>query len=44
MFGKYRYNIILKWPNVRHFMDIIFTKLNLAKKWFKVDWMAESIV
>lgn len=44
MFGKYRYNIILKWPNVRQFMDIIFTKLNLAKKGFKVDWMAESIV
>ncbi len=44
MFGKYRYNIILKWPHVRDFMDIIFTKLNLAKKGFKVDWMAESIV
>ncbi len=44
MFGKYRYNIILKWPNVRNFMDIIFTKLNLAKKGFKVDRMAESIV
>lgn len=44
MFGKYRYNIILKWPNVRQFMDIIFTKLNLAKKGFKVDRMAESIV
>lgn len=44
MFGKYRYNIILKWPNVRQFMDIIFTKLNLAKKGFKLDWMAESIV
>ncbi len=44
MFGKYRYNIILKWPNVRQFMDIIYTKLNLAKKWFKVDRMAESIV
>lgn len=44
MFGKYRYNIILKWPSVRQFMDIIFTKLNLTKKGFKVDWMAESIV
>ena len=44
MFGKYRYNIILKWPNVRQFMDIVFTKLNIAKKGFKVDWMAESIV
>jgi primosomal protein N' (replication factor Y) (superfamily II helicase) len=44
MFGKYRYNIILKWPNVRQFMDIVFTKLNLAKKGFKVDRMAESIV
>lgn len=44
MFGKYRYNIILKWPQVKSFMDIVFTKLNLVKKWFKVDWMAESIV
>ena len=44
MFGKYRYNVILKGKQVKEFMDIIYPKLNLAKKGFKVDWMAESIV
>lgn len=43
-FGKYRYNIILKWENLRNFMDIVYTKLSLAKKWFKIDWKADSIV
>lgn len=43
MFGKYRYNIILKWPNLRNFMDIAYTKLNMASKGFKIDRMAESI-
>jgi len=44
VFGKYRYNIILKWEQVRNFMDIVYSKLNLSRRWFKVDWMAESIV
>lgn len=44
MFGKYRYNVILKGKQVKEFMDIVYPKLNLAKKGFKVDWMAESIV
>ena len=44
MFGKYRYNIILKGKQVKEFMDIVYPKLNLAKKGFKVDRMAESIV
>ncbi len=44
MFGKYRYHIILKWPNLRAFMDIVFSKLHLVKAGFKVDRMAESIV
>jgi len=44
MFGKYRYNIILKGPGLKHFMDIVYPKLRLAAKGFKVDWMAESIV
>ncbi|MFA7717657.1 MAG: hypothetical protein WC875_02995 [Candidatus Absconditabacterales bacterium] len=44
MFGKYRYNIILKGPGLKHFMDIIYPKLKLAYKGFKVDRMAESIV
>ena len=44
MFGKYRYNIILKWPGLKQFMDIVYPKLKLASKGFKVDRMAESIV
>lgn len=44
MFGKYRYHIILKWDNLRNFMDIVYTKLDLYAKWFKIDWMASSIV
>lgn len=44
IFGKYRYNIILKWTNLRNFMDIVYTKLNLVSKNFKVDWNADSIV
>jgi hypothetical protein len=44
MFGKYRYNIILKWKEVRNFMDIVYTKLDLNAKWFKINWDADSIV
>ena len=44
MFGKFRYNIILKGPDLRNFMDIVFSKLNLTGKQFKVDWQAETIV
>ena len=44
MFGKYRYNIILKWKEVRNFMDIVYTKLNLNAKWFKINRDADTIV
>lgn len=44
MFWKYRYNIILKWKDLRNFMDIVYSKLHLIAKWFKVDRAAESIV
>ena len=44
MFGKYRYNIILKWSQLKNFMDIVYSKLHLASKWFKIDRKAESIV
>jgi primosomal protein N' (replication factor Y) len=44
MFGKYRYNIILKGKEVRNFMDVVYTKLNLNAKGFKVHWEADSIV
>ncbi len=43
IFGKYRYNIVLKWKNLRNFMDIVYTKLNLTQNNFKVDRNAENI-
>jgi hypothetical protein len=44
VFWKYRYNIILKWKEVRNFMDIVYTKLSLNRKWFKINWMPETMV
>ena len=44
VFWKYRYNIVLKWNEVRNFMDIVYTKLSLNKKGFKINWMPESMV
>lgn len=44
MFGKFRYNIILKWKYVRNFMDIVISRLPIQEQWFKIHWDAESIV
>lgn len=44
IFGKYRYNIILKWKDLRNFMDIVYTKLKLNQNWFKVDRAAENLI
>lgn len=44
MFGKYRYSIVLKGKEVRNFMDIVYSKLFLHKKGFKVNRMAETMV
>lgn len=44
MFGKYRYNIIIKGKEVRNFMDIVYTKLNLQAKGFKINRDADSII
>lgn len=43
IFGKYRYNIVIKWKNLRNFMDIVYTKLNLTQNNFKVDRNTENI-
>ncbi len=37
MFGKYRFNIILKGSQLRNFMDIAYSKLNMPSRGFKVD-------
>lgn len=44
MFGKYRYSIVMKWPQVRQFLDIVFSKLELTKRWFKVDREPQQLV
>ncbi len=44
MFWKYRYNIILKWDNLKNFMDIAYSKLKIQQKWFKIDREPENIV
>lgn len=44
MYDKYRYNIVLKWENLRPFLDDAFEKLNMFGRGFKVDWMPESLV
>lgn len=43
IFWKYRYNIVLKWKNLRNFIDIIYTKLKLNQNNFKIDRNAEDI-
>ncbi len=44
IFGKYRYQVVIKGKEVRNFMDIVFSKLQLHKKGFKINRDAESIV
>lgn len=38
IYGKYRYNIILKGSQLRQFMDIAYSKLKMRSRGFKVDW------
>ena len=42
IYGKYRYQIIIKWPSIRTFTDQIFTQLKPFQKWFKFDRWAQS--
>ncbi|MCF7835481.1 hypothetical protein K9M48_05575 [Candidatus Gracilibacteria bacterium] len=44
IFGKYRYNIIIKGSEVKNFMDIVYTKLKLNQNGFKINRQAKSIV
>jgi primosomal protein N' len=43
-FWKYYYHIIIIGPDVRPFMDIAFSKLTMAKRGYKIDWMAGSLL
>lgn len=44
MFGKYRYTIILKWKDIRAFMDKAFVDLKVFSKGFKVDRNPQNLV
>jgi primosomal protein N' (replication factor Y) len=37
MFGKYRYSIIVTWPQIRSFVDYAYAKLRIRSRGFKVD-------
>jgi primosomal protein N' (replication factor Y) len=43
-FWKYYYHIIIIGREVRPFMDIAFSKLTMMKRWYKIDWMAGSLL
>jgi primosomal protein N' (replication factor Y) len=43
MYDTYRYQILLKGPNVRTFLENVFWKLNISKRGFKADWNPETI-
>ncbi len=37
IYNKYRYNIVIKWPKVRNFLEYIYHDLNIWERGFKVD-------
>lgn len=37
MYNKFRYQIIIKWPTIRPFMDRAFVELSIYQRWFKLD-------
>lgn len=43
-FWKYHYNIVLKWKNVKSFLDIAVERLKIKERWFQVDWLPNNII
>jgi hypothetical protein len=43
-FWKYHYNIILKWPHLKSFLDKANSLLKLQQKGFQIDWMPSNLV
>jgi len=43
-FGKYHYNIILKWKKIKSFLDKAVTLLKLKNKWFQIDWLPSNLI
>lgn len=44
MYDKYKYNIVLKWKDLRPFLEKAFAQLAIRDRWFKVDWLPEHVV
>jgi len=43
-FGKYHYNIILKWKKLKSFLDLIDRTLRIRNKWFQIDYLPNSLI
>lgn len=43
MFDKYRYNIVVKWKQIRPFLEKAFVDLKIRDRGFKIDWLPENI-
>lgn len=43
-FWKYHYNIILKWENIKPFLDKAVKLLKIKEKWFQIDWLPSSLI
>jgi len=43
-FWKYYYNIVLKWNNLKSFLDKAVILLKLREKWFQIDWLPTNII
>ena len=43
-FWKYHYNIILKWKNIKPFLDKAVKLLKIKEKWFQIDWLPSSLI
>jgi len=43
-FGKYHYNIVLKWNNLKSFLDKAVVLLKIKEKWFQIDWLPMNII
>lgn len=44
MYNKFRYQIVVRWPQIRPFIDEIYLKLNPFKRWFKFDRWAKNTI
>ena len=43
-FWKYHYNIILKWENLKPFLDKAVQSLKLREKHFQIDWLPTNLI